>query len=81
MTKKTYEQRLNRITVRSRDNPAEYARQYYWIVKRGKAHAPARQRKRRKKKWIKNPVSMNSNKHGSIIPWIQNAHNASNVAK
>ena len=50
MTKKKYEQRLNHITVRSRDNPAEYARQYYWIVKRGKAHAPARQRKRRKKK-------------------------------
>lgn len=50
MTKKTYEQRLNRITVRSRDNPAEYARQYYWIVKRGKLHAPPRQRKRRKKK-------------------------------
>jgi hypothetical protein len=50
MGKKKYEQRFNRITVRSRDNPAEYARQYYWITKRHKLHAPPRQRKRKVRK-------------------------------
>ena len=50
MGHKTYEQRLNRITVRSRDNPNEYARQYYWVVKRGKSKAPPRQRKRKTKR-------------------------------
>lgn len=50
MGKKQYQQRLNKITVRSRDNPTEYARQYYWIVVKGKSKAPPRQRKRKKKK-------------------------------
>jgi len=46
MTKK-YEQRLKKISVRSRDNPNEYARQYYWIAIKGKTKAPKRQRKRK----------------------------------
>lgn len=50
MVKKRYKQRLNRISVRSRDDPAEYARQYYWVVVKGKSRAPARQRKRKKKR-------------------------------
>ena len=50
MVKKRYNQHLNKITVRSRDDPAEYARQYYWITKKHKAHAPPRQRKRTKRR-------------------------------
>lgn len=46
---KRYEQRLNKITVRSRDDPNEYARQYYWIVVKHKTHAPPKMRKRKKK--------------------------------
>jgi hypothetical protein len=56
MSKKQYQQRLNKITVRSRDNPAEYARQYYWIVIKGKSTAPSKRAKKtktvkKKNKW------------------------------
>ena len=47
MVKKRYSQHVNKITVRSRDDPAEYARQYYWIAIKGKTKAPKRQRKRK----------------------------------
>lgn len=46
--KRRNNQRKN-ITVRKVDNPKEYARQYYWVVVKGKTHAPPRQRKRKKK--------------------------------
>ena len=49
MGRKRYKQRLNKITVRSRDNPAEYARQYYWIAIKGKNKAPPKQKRKRKK--------------------------------
>jgi len=49
-TKKRYQRRMNKITVASRDNPNEYARQYYWVVIKGKSNAPPRKRKPRKKK-------------------------------
>jgi hypothetical protein len=47
---KQYKQRLNHISVRSRDDPAEYARQYYWITVKHKSKAPPKQRIRSKKK-------------------------------
>jgi len=50
MGKKRYEQRLNKITVRSRDDPAEYARQYYWVVTKGKRKAPPKQKRGKRKK-------------------------------
>jgi hypothetical protein len=46
MPKKRY-QHHNQITVQSRDNPTEYARQYYWITVKHKSKAPPRQRQRK----------------------------------
>ena len=43
MEKKQYEQRINKISVRARDDHNEYHRQYYWIVKRGFEKAPEKQ--------------------------------------
>jgi len=47
MSKKQYSRRLNKITVRARDNPTEYARQYYWIAVKGKNRAPRKMRKKK----------------------------------
>lgn len=53
MKKKRYVPRLQKITVRACDDPSEYARQYYWVVKKGKSKAPPKQRKRKTKRITK----------------------------
>lgn len=42
MTKKRYDQWINVISVRARDNPAEYAREYYHLVIKGRDSVPLR---------------------------------------
>lgn len=37
-----YDRRIDKITVRFRDDPTEYFRQYYWVRKNGVSHGRVR---------------------------------------
>lgn len=43
MPKLQYEQRINQIGIRARDDINEYARRYYWLVLKGRKTFPPKQ--------------------------------------